>query len=63
MAIKTRKQLRELADSDGVINGNKKGYKTVSVRIRPNGDILRNDVRLDLAVKMTVKEAVLALGL
>ena len=56
--IKTRKQLRELADADGVIKG-----KGVSIRIHQNGDILRDDVRLDLASKMSVKEAVKALGL
>ena len=61
--IRTRKQLRELADDRGIIKGTKPGYKSVSVRICPNGDILRNDVRLDLAIKMTVRDAVSVLGL
>jgi DNA gyrase/topoisomerase IV subunit B len=56
--ITTRKQLRELADDQGVIKGN-----GISIKIWPDGTILRNDVRLDLATIMTVKSAVKALGL
>jgi len=51
--IKTRKQLREIANSCGVVRG--KGGK---IQIFEDGTILRADVRQDLATPMTVKAAV-----
>lgn len=54
----TRTKLRDIANENGVISRN-----NISVKIWPNGDILRNDVRLDLAKKMSVTETVKALKL
>ena len=58
MAITTKKQLREIADSTGLIKRNGR-----AIRIYENGDILRADVRADLCQRMTVKAAVKALKL
>lgn len=55
--ISTKNQFRSLC-TNGVIKCN-----GISIRIYDDNSILRNDVRLDLAKSMTLKEAVRALGL
>lgn len=61
MAIRTRAQLREIADENGVII--RKGRKTTAggaVKIYEDGTILRCDsnLQLDQLIPMTVKDAV-----
>lgn len=56
-----RKALREIADEKGFLY--RAGRKSPIARIYEDGDILRMDVRLDLATPMTVKDAVKLLEL
>jgi hypothetical protein len=51
----TRKQLREMADSNGYIA--RKGSKTPKLRITEDGTIYRADVDLSIARSMTLSEA------
>ncbi len=59
--IKTRKELRQLADANGYIF--KPGRKTPILRMFEDGTISRADVRLDHCLPMTVKDAVHTLTL
>ena len=60
ISIRTRKDLRKLADEDGYIR--RPNQKRPVLRIYPDGSILRADVALDLAVNMTVTQAAKVLG-
>jgi len=55
MKRQTRKNLRKLADKNGLLY--QEGRKTPTLQIYDDGTILRADTRLDLCKKMTVAEA------
>lgn len=59
--IRTRKQLRAIADENGFLR--KANRKNPVAQIFEDGTILRTDVRLDLCSPMTVRETVKLLGM